>query len=245
MDQFNKLNTGYSSFVGADPMRNGLHYPAVLQKLGETQQGVRRKVLDVGCGDGLLARMLASDPYKAQVTGFDSSPNFVTLAQQEEERQPLGIQYEVASADQFKTSEHFDDAVSVMVLPYAPDATYLRQFFRAACEPLKEGSRFVSVVFNPEFKAFGVQIGNRMFTKTDDGRVQVHFLHPETKETTFTSHLTQFSKGDYEEAAKESGFKKVSWEALHPTHEAVEKLGETFWEACDREQPYAVLVTEK
>src|SRR3989344_7352816 len=114
MDQFNKLNTGYKDFIAIDPTRE-THYQNVLPKLRERQAEVRRRVLDAGCGDGRLARILASDPYNMQVTGFDSSPNFIKLAQQEEDQHPLGIRYEVASADQFKTTEHFDDAVSVMV----------------------------------------------------------------------------------------------------------------------------------
>ena len=247
MDHFNNLGAEYAKFVKIDPMRNGLHYPAVLQKLDETKKDVRQRILDVGCGDGLFDRMMAIHPDR-EVTAFDPSRRFIEIAEAEEKKQPLGIRYSVAKAHEFKTLERFDDAVSVMALPYAPDAAYLSQFFRAACAPLESGGYFVSVVFNPAFSAFNLRIGNRMFSLTDDGKVQVHFIDPASGEEvwkTTPTVLTQFTTGQYETGAKDGGFAKVSWEKLHPSEDAVLEYSPKFWEACEREQPYALLIAMK
>ncbi len=249
MDQFDKLKKGYVDFVKIDAMRNGLHYPEVQRILTEIQHDIRWRILDVGCGGGHLARQLASE-LGASLTGFDSAPALIAEAQAEEKRNPLGVRYEVARADQFHTDERFDDAVSVLVLPYAKDAADLQMFFRAACEPLEAGGRFISVVFNPEFKAFGERIGNRMFTREEGKSVEVHFLDPRTLQRAFKKDdervfLTQFSRGEYEGAAKGAGFRRVSWEPLRPSEEAVKIYGKEFWEPCEREQPYAMVIAEK
>ncbi|MBI5794134.1 class I SAM-dependent methyltransferase [Candidatus Uhrbacteria bacterium] len=247
MNHFNDLGGAYADFVKSDPMRNGLHYPAVLEKLDATKHGVRQRILDVGCGDGLFDRIMAIDPAR-EVTGFDPSRRFIEIALEEDRLQQFGIRYDRASAHEFETEDRFDDAVSVMVLPYAPDAAYLSQFFRAASKPLENDGSFVSVVFNPDFKAFGMCIGNRLFSRTDDGKVQVHFLNPASKEEvwkTTPTVLTQFTRAEYETGAKDGGFAKVTWEKLYPTEDAVEEFTPEFWEACVREQPYALLIATK
>ncbi len=247
MDHFDNLGAGYAKFMKDDPMRNGLHYPAVLAKLDATKRGVRQRILDVGCGAGLLDQMMAIHPDR-EVTAFDPSRSFIEIAEEEERKQPLGIRYYRASAHEFKTEQRFDDAVSVMALPYAPDAAYLSQFFRAASGPLENGRDFTSVVFNPAFKAFNLRIGNRMFSRTDDGKVQVHFIDPASGEEvwkTTPTVLTQFTTGEYETGARDGGFTKVAWEKLYPGEDAKEEFGLKFWEACEREQPYALLIATK
>lgn len=247
MYHFNNLGAEYAKFMKEDPMRNGLHYPAVLDKLDQTKRGVRQRILDVGCGDGLFDRILAIDPER-EVTGFDSSVRFIRIAQDEEQKQPRGIRYHVAKAHEFVTDQQFDDGVSIMVLPYAPDAAYLQYFFSAASKPLETGGRFDSVVFNPEFTAFGQRIGNRLFSYTDDGKVQVHFLDPASNEEvwkTTPTVLTQFTKAEYETGAKDGGFAKLTWEKLSPTQDAIEEYTPQFWEACVREQPYSLLIATK
>jgi SAM-dependent methyltransferase len=217
----------------------------VIKKLYEDRAEVRRKILDVGCGDGLLARILASEPYLAQMKGFDSAPNLLDAARKEEEAHRLGISYILASAHEYRGTEECDDATSVMVLPYAPDATYLKEFLASASSSLQKGGRFISIVFNPEFRAFDQIIGNRRFTRTEDGKVQVHFLDVQTKQPTFTSLLTQFSTEEYDRAALDGGFAATSWEKVYPIPEAVQALGADFWKPCEEEQPYALLVVEK
>lgn len=245
MDQFNRLQDEYASFVESDPMRRGLHYPGIINKVFETSVLTHQRLLDIGCGDGLLDRILASDPYFAKVTGFDSAPDLISIAKTNEANTPLGIQFDVKRADEYQPSENYDNAFSVMVLPYAPDEAYLIHFFKAAYASLSNGGRFLSILFNPSFQAFGTTIGNRMFTKSDPASIQVHFLHPQTGKTVFTSHLTQFSQDQYEHAATQVGFSKIRWQQLHPSTNALQQWGTDFWKQCIDQQPYALLITEK
>lgn len=251
MDQFNKLTKGYSKFVDEDPMRQ-VHYAAVLKELSGVQnsiQGRTMQVLDEGTGTGNLAIKVASE-LGASVLGFDSAPGLIAFAQEQESKNALGIEYQVAAAHEFTTDRTFDAAMSVLVLPYAPDEEYLTEFFRSASQALPAGGRFISVIFNPKFTAFGERIGNRIFDKSDDGRIEVHFLDPVTLQRAFKKDeervfLTQFSQEQYEESSLKGGFRSVQWDTLHPSQEQIEKLGKGFWEKFEQEQPYALLIAQK
>ncbi len=240
VDQFDQMKEGYGKFVDADPMRN-IHYDRVMEALGELKD---REVLDVGCGSGAFDRKLAEAG--AHVTAFDDSPNLIEEAKKKEGEQPLGITYLEANATNFETSHSFDNAVSVLVLPYMADEEQLGQAFAATAQALKPEGEFVSAVINPNFHAFGEIIGNRRFTLLDSNRVQVEFLNPENLERALPPvELSQYSAETYEKAATENGFQVVEWKELQPTDTAVERLGEDFWTEFKTKQPYALLIAKK
>lgn len=238
MTDFGKIKD-YAAFVQQDPFRNGLHYPAVVKELGD----MKKRILDVGCGDGRFPRQMAEQG--ASVVGYDMAPEKIAEAEEEERSHPLNIKYAVATPQTFFSEERFDAATSVLVLPYAPSIEELRAFFSSTCSQLIEGGKFVSVVFNPSFSAFGEDLGSRRFTKLNENDVQVEFLDPKSHATQFTSVLHPYTSVAYEQAAKSGGFRSADWKALHATPSATQALGEKFWEKCHREQPYAVLITQK
>ncbi len=238
MTDFGKIKD-YAAFVQQDPFRNGLHYPAVVQELGD----VKKRILDVGCGDGRFPRILAAQG--ASVVGYDMAAEKIDEAKAVEHAHPLHIQYGVATPQTFSINEKFDAATSVLVLPYAPSVDELRSFFRSTCSQLVEGGKFVSIIFNPSFSAFGEDLGSRRFTKLNEHDVQVEFLDPESHATKFTSVLHPYSQEHYQQAAENEGFRSTQWKTLHATQEAIQTLGEKFWDKCHREQPYAVLITHK
>ncbi|HET8913516.1 MAG TPA: methyltransferase domain-containing protein [Ktedonobacteraceae bacterium] len=65
--------------------------PAMLRLLQEVEGIEGRRILDVGCGQGILTRELAAR--NALVTGVDLSRNLLKIARQKELRAPLGISY--------------------------------------------------------------------------------------------------------------------------------------------------------
>src|SRR5512136_126309 len=79
--------------AGYDVYRDYLNTPAFFAML----PGVRGLAgLDIGCGEGHNTRLLAQRG--ARVTAVDISETFVRHARALEEREPLGIRYQVASA---------------------------------------------------------------------------------------------------------------------------------------------------
>ena len=103
---------------GWDTYREYFNNPAFFAFIGDLSG---KTVLDAGCGKGYNTRLLARSG--ARMTGVDISERMIELARREEQREPLGIRYELAS---FSDLSLFDDAsfdavVSSMALMDGPD----------------------------------------------------------------------------------------------------------------------------
>ena len=234
--QFNDIASQYSTYVGQDPFRIFLHYPAIIEAL---RPGPSAEVLDVGCGDGLLAEVL-TDQLGSHVTGYDLAPAQIEAASARQLGHPSGNRFVVATPETFVADRLFDAATSVMVLPYASDVHELQSFFTQVHRDLRPGGQFISVAFNPCFTAFDQVIGCRRFDRVGADGVRVCFLDASGK-TAFTSLLCHYSREDYAGAAKSAGFQSVRFSELVPSVEGVARLGEKFWCVCKREQPYVLI----
>ena len=122
----------------ADPF--GL-LPYVLRELGEIRG---RRVLDAGCGEGYLSRVLAGEG--ATVTGVDVAPRLVELARS---RDPGGeIAYQVADlcCPQPGLAGRFDAVAGYLVLNDVPDHEGFAATLAGAVVP---GGRVVLALNNP------------------------------------------------------------------------------------------------
>ena len=105
------------SRAGYDTYRDSFNTPAFFQMLPDT---AGLSGIDLGCGEGANTRLLARRA--ARVTGIDISRVFIGYARQEEEREPLGIAYQVASAVELPFGEaSFDFATAFMSFMDIPE----------------------------------------------------------------------------------------------------------------------------
>ena len=103
--------------AGYDVYRDYLNTPAFFDMLPEV---AGLSGLDIGCGEGHNTRLLAKRG--ARVTAIDISQVFIQYAKQSEEKEPLGIDYKVASAvDLPFDGAEFDFAVAFMSLMDIPE----------------------------------------------------------------------------------------------------------------------------
>jgi SAM-dependent methyltransferase len=118
------------------------HYaqPAMIDLAGDV---TGRRILDAGCGAGPLAAALRDRG--AQVTGFDSSPAMVRLAQRRLGADATVLVADLAEPLPFSTDE-FDDVVASLVLHYLEDwSGPLAELHRV----LKPGGRLILSVNHP------------------------------------------------------------------------------------------------
>jgi ubiquinone/menaquinone biosynthesis C-methylase UbiE len=103
--------------AGYDVYRNHLNTPAFFDMLPDVGGLVG---LDLGCGEGYNTRLLVRRG--ARMTAIDIAERFVAHAQEEERREPLGIDYRVASAVELPfPDQSFDFATAFMSLMDIPE----------------------------------------------------------------------------------------------------------------------------
>ncbi|TSA44345.1 class I SAM-dependent methyltransferase, partial [bacterium] len=149
--QYDDIRKEYVALAATEPSKQFVQYPEILRLLGDVKG---QKILDVGCGPGLLTRQIAARG--AEVTAYDNSAEQIQLALEEENAHPLGIRYLIADANSIEKESglppaYFDSAISTLVLHYAKDLAELEQFFSSTFRLLKEDSRFITIICNPDY----------------------------------------------------------------------------------------------
>jgi SAM-dependent methyltransferase len=129
---------------GYDTYRDWLNTPAFMALLPDIR-GLRG--LDIGCGEGHNTRQMAKNG--AYLTGIDIADRFIEHARSSEEKEPLGISYEVGSAMSLPFKDHeFDFATAIMCLMDMPKPeTVLSEVVRV----IKPGGFFQFSITHPCF----------------------------------------------------------------------------------------------
>ncbi len=126
-----------------DFARQHLLNPAIFSLLGDVKG---KKILDAGCGQGYLSRLLAKK--SARVTGLEPAGDFIQYAIDKEEKERLGINYIKADLSRYKSRGKFDAVVANMVFMDIPDY----QSAMANCiRVLKPGGSFIFSISHPCF----------------------------------------------------------------------------------------------
>ncbi len=108
------------------------------------------RVLDVGCGGGLMAETLAWRG--AKVVGIDASEKAIAVARAHAEKSGLSIDYRVSSAESLaKTGEQFDLILALEIVEHVAD---ISSFTRAVCGLLKPDGTIVAATVNRTKRSF-------------------------------------------------------------------------------------------
>ncbi|GAA2144516.1 hypothetical protein GCM10009760_32110 [Kitasatospora kazusensis] len=195
--------------------RDNVEFPSFFRALGPVQG---KRVLDVGCGDGVYARLVAQRG-AGHVVGTDSSSEMIRLAEAAEAEHPLGIRYQVHDVATMPELGPFDLVVAVNVLHYADGRATLDDMCRRIFSNLAPGGRLLAYVGNADCdpdtaREFGYVVDRpagiregEPFTitipATPPASVQVHYWPAATLAG----------------AVEAAGFTRIGWEEM--THAAV------------------------
>jgi SAM-dependent methyltransferase len=193
---------------------------------------VGKSVLDLACGEGYYTRALRHKG-AAQVVGIDLSAGMIELAQKEEARKPLGIEYRVQDARDVERTEAFDLVVAAYLLNYAQTREDLLAMTQAVARSLKPGGRFVTVNNNPEQPPEQFALGRPYgFVKSMAGELR------EGTPITFTIFLDSgpiditnyhLSVATHEWAFRSAGLHDVRWHGPEVSPEGVSAFGAEHW----------------
>ena len=131
------------------PWRLHVERPTLFGLLGDVRG---KSVLDLACGDGIYARMIA-DRGAARVHGVDLSGGMVELARKAESARPRGITYAVCDASDVRGRGQFDNVVAAYLFNYAQDRAQLSRMAESAFRNLASGGRLCGVNDNPRTAA--------------------------------------------------------------------------------------------
>ncbi|MDH4100927.1 MAG: bifunctional 2-polyprenyl-6-hydroxyphenol methylase/3-demethylubiquinol 3-O-methyltransferase UbiG [Nitrospirota bacterium] len=119
---------------------NPLRMDYILQRAGSLK-GLR--ILDVGCGGGLLSEAMAKEG--AQVTAIDLSPVFVDIAKEHARKSGIEIDYRCCPVAQVEGQPPFDVIVCAEVLEHVDDVP---GFIRESISLLKPGGLYFFETIN-------------------------------------------------------------------------------------------------
>ena len=111
------------------------------------------KILDIGCGGGILCEPLAR--LGAKVTGIDENKKAIEVAKKHSKQNKLKINYKVSSYDEIKLDEKFDVILSMEVLEHIDDIGVLISNTKKL---LKGNGLFLGSTINKTFSSYMLAI---------------------------------------------------------------------------------------
>ncbi len=107
------------------------------------------KILDIGCGGGLLSEPLSR--LGATVTGIDASDRNIKIAKMHLEKSKLDIDYYCSSPDKFVAKEKFDVVLNMEIVEHVDNVDF---FLFKSSELLKKNGLMFIATLNKTLKSY-------------------------------------------------------------------------------------------
>jgi 2-polyprenyl-3-methyl-5-hydroxy-6-metoxy-1,4-benzoquinol methylase len=211
------------------PWRTHIERYTLLRLVGDV---AGKAVIDLACGEGYYTRELRRQG-AARVVGVDLSPAMIELAEAEEARWPLGVEYRVGDVRALDAPGEFDLAFAAYLLNYAHTAEELTQMCRAVSAALRPGGRFVTANSNPSEPTVDFPTGRAYgYSKRVQGElvegvpiVWEFFL----SDGSFEVINYYLGVATMEEAFRLAGLREVRWHVPEVSPEGIREFGREHW----------------
>ena len=107
------------------------------------------KILDIGCGGGLLSEPLSR--LGAKVTGIDASDRNIKIAKMHSEKSKLDINYYCSSPEKFNAKEKFDVILNMEIVEHVENVDF---FLLKSSELLRKNGLMFIATLNKTLKSY-------------------------------------------------------------------------------------------
>ena len=135
-----------------NPVRLGYIKDTITKKFGIKSEKLPLKgikILDIGCGGGLLSEPLSR--LGATVTGIDASDRNIKIAKMHLEKSKLNINYYCSSPDKFVAKEKFDVILNMEIVEHVKDVNL---FLKESSKFLKKNGMMFVATLNKTLKSY-------------------------------------------------------------------------------------------
>jgi len=159
IDKFSKLasewwdpNGKFKPLHRFNPVRLNYIKKSILDKLKKRSSGKSLKnikVLDIGCGGGLLCEPLSK--LGAKVVGIDASEKNIKIAKTHSKKSKLKINYYCTSPENFISKEKFDVILNMEIVEHVEDVNL---FLKESSKFLKKNGIMFIATLNKTLKSY-------------------------------------------------------------------------------------------
>jgi SAM-dependent methyltransferase len=229
VQQYDRIGEAFEGFKSLPLMRYG-EVPSFLGMVGDVSG---KSVLDLACGTGFYSREFKRRG-ATDVFGVDISAEMIAAAREMEQRDPLGVRYEVGDVAQLRQFDRrFDIALGVQCLNYAEDIATMERMCRNIHRGLVPGGEFFVLAQKPDYRFDCASLETYGFRCEPTGeeietgpRVRVTaLLDPQPISIVSTAPRREV----YESCLRASGFSAVEWVPLQVSEAGIREFGEDFW----------------
>ncbi|MGV9891160.1 class I SAM-dependent methyltransferase [Streptomyces sp. NPDC003395] len=241
VQQYDEIGEAFEGFKSLPLMRYG-EVPSFLGLVGDVHG---RSILDLACGTGFYSREFKRRG-AGDVLGVDISAEMIAAARKNEEREPLGVRYEIGDVAELRTPERrYDIALGVQCLNYAEDIATMERMCRNIHRSLVEGGQFFVLAQKPDYGFDNPHLERYGFrceptgeeVETGPRERITALLDPEP-----ISIVTNAPRREvYEKCLRAAGFQDLEWVPLHISDAGVEEFGEDFWQDLLANPPLEML----
>lgn len=192
-----------------------------------------QSILELGCGEGFYTRKLKQKG-ATKVLGIDLSEKMIELANQQEMREPLGVEYCVGDVLKLDQIGEFDLVTATFLLNHAQTQTQLLKMCQSVAVNLKSGGRFLAINHNlelptecyPRLEKYGRR--QTMKGPRQEGAPIAVTIFNATGETTFVDFY--LSQATYEWAFQQMELTNIIWHPLRVSPDDLQQFGQAFWQ---------------